>query len=100
MTKTKPNITIIGRRWFQRTYGNTYNTVRILIDGKTVAELPKEYGYGNHYYQRAAEWLNKNGYVQLEKYGNGCMQPLHALRDDGLIGLEYWAEDVARERDL
>ena len=94
------NITIIGRRWFQRSYGNTYNTVRILVDGKTVANLPEEYGYGDYYYQRASEWLNDNGYVSLQRESNGSLEPLHVLRDQGKIALEYWADDVAREKDL
>lgn len=94
------NITILGRRWFQRTYGNTYNTVTIMVDGKTVANLPKEYGYGDYYYQRAAEWLNDNGYVKLKRYSNGSMEPLHVLRDRGKIGLEYSVLDVARQKDL
>jgi hypothetical protein len=106
MTKTSfsgpkvPHITIIGRRWFQRSAGNTYNSVRIMIDGKTVAVLPKAYGYGDQYYQRAGEWLADNNYVSLERHSNGSLEPLHSLRDRGEIGLEYWAEDVTRERDL
>lgn len=97
---TKPQITIIGRRWFERTGGNTYNTARIMINGKTVADLPREYGYGNSYYQRACEWLNENGYVSLNRSANNSLEPLHCLRDRGEIGLEYWAVDVARKKDL
>lgn len=33
------SITIIGRRWFQRTYGNTYFSAYALIDGKPVGGL-------------------------------------------------------------
>jgi hypothetical protein len=37
---------IEGRRWFQKTWGNTYNTVRIFKDGELIADLPMKYGYG------------------------------------------------------
>ena len=43
------NITLIGRRWFQKTYGNTYHTVTVLIDGTEVYQSPKSYGYGDQY---------------------------------------------------
>lgn len=46
-------IHIEGRRWFQKTYGNTYNTTKTLVvfsDGTTKEFFtPMEYGYGDHY---------------------------------------------------
>jgi hypothetical protein len=38
---------IEGRRWFQRTAGNTYHTVRIFIDGECVHTSDRTYGYGD-----------------------------------------------------
>ncbi len=35
------SITILGRRWFQKSYGNTYFTAQILVDGKKVHDLPQ-----------------------------------------------------------
>jgi hypothetical protein len=55
------SVTITGRRWFQRTYGNTYNTARILCDGFAF-DLPKGYGYGDYWAQRCREWLKGVGY--------------------------------------
>ena len=68
----KPNadevktLSIVGRRWFQRTYGNTYHSVSIEVNGKRVADLPRAYGYGEQYLWRAWEWLMDNNYVYPE----------------------------------
>ena len=91
---------IEGRRWFQRTYGNTYNSVRIFGEGKTLAELPMSYGYGEYYLQRAQEWLGANGYPELaEKHENGSPKVHFTvwLREHGGT---YSVIDVDRKREL
>ncbi len=57
----KHNITIIGRRWFQKTYGNTYHSVKVYVDGKLIGEEPFTYGYEDHYLQTAHAILQKVG---------------------------------------
>jgi len=94
------NIHIEGRRWFQRTYGNTYNSVRIYKNGEQVAHLPESYGYDEYYLQRAQDWLADNGFPELkETYKNGFRRYGGTvwLRDHGI---SYSAIDVSRERDL
>ena len=76
---SSPSVTIIGRRWFQRTYGNTYNTACIIADGFAF-DLPKEYGYGDYWAQRCREWLREVGYRGAIVQGG--------------------VSDVLRERDL
>ncbi len=58
------------------------------------------YGYGDYYYQRAGEWLIKNGYIKAKEYPNGGYPPLHTFRDAGDFKLNYYAIDVPREKDL
>ena len=65
------NITLIGRRWFQKTYGNTYHTVTVLIDGKEVHQSPKTYGYGDQYAQTGLDWLQENGHISRTQHHNG-----------------------------
>lgn len=77
--RSSPSVTITGRRWFQRTYGNTYNTARILCEGFAI-QLPKEYGYGDYWAQRCREFLREVGYVGEIVHGG--------------------VSDVLRERDL
>lgn len=95
------SLTIIGRRWFQKTYSYTYCTACVLVDGKTVFVSEKQYGYGDFYIQVAQDWLDKNGYLpDLGKYENGSVQPLWQYCRDRGIEYDYQAIDVARERDL
>jgi len=47
------HIGVIGRRWHARTYGNTYNSVQIFVNGNLVAALGKSYGGGSMYEDRA-----------------------------------------------
>lgn len=52
---------IVGRRWFQQSYGNTYHTTTVIVNGE---EFKSDviYGYDNHYLMTAAELLKANGY--------------------------------------
>lgn len=104
-TKAKQftSIVIVGRRWFQRTYGNTYNTVQITIDGTEAGrqefELPMEYGYGDYYYQRAVEWLVANGWLNCNKNSHGGLDiPNYSERQ--ALGIVNQVMDVPRKKDL
>lgn len=57
------NIEIHGKRWFQKTYGNTYHTAEIFIDGKYIITTPIKYGNGDQYLQTGYRWLQFMGYV-------------------------------------
>jgi hypothetical protein len=89
------SITVIGRRWFQRSAGNTYCSATILVDGKYVAKLVPSYGYGEHYETLASERLSQDGIT--------TPQPNEVLwRYCERNGIAYHREvaDVAREKDL
>jgi hypothetical protein len=57
---------ITAKRWFQRTYGNTYHSVlieRVSGEGKAykrekIGYIPFAYGYDQQYLQTAADILN------------------------------------------
>lgn len=85
-------IHIAGRRWFQRTYGNTYHRVRIQLPGGEVIDSGKHYGYGEGYLQTAWDLLAARDLVQ-GKYGGTL-----ALRER--YEITYDVADVGRERDL
>ena len=102
---------IEGRRWFQRTYGNTYHTVYIYSDGECVYSSPKEYGYDYQYITTALEWLRDSPdamqYITPDqrdeldvRHNNGCYKwhGTQALRE--LLGASHSCIDVPRERDL
>lgn len=95
------SIHIEGRRWFQRTYGNTYHSVRIFRDGKQVAHLPMQYGYGDCFLQTALEWLGKNGMPELlERHANGSPKNYGTQYLRETMGGTYSVIDVTRQRDL
>lgn len=56
------SIFIEGRLWFDKTYGNTYFSNRIWINGKVAFEMPMEYGYEEQYFHRAIQHLQSWGY--------------------------------------
>lgn len=90
---TKPEISVEGRRWFQKTYGNTYHSVRIYVDGKEVAYLPFQYGYGDQFLQTALDWLKANGYAPADaEYGTRYLREV--------LNGSYTVIDVDRRRDL
>jgi len=82
---------ISAHRWFNRTHGNTYHSVRIYQDGKQVAYLPYQYGYGEQWLQTAIDWLRANGYPDAE-YGTLYLREV--------LGGTYDICDVQRKKDL
>lgn len=66
--KKATHIVIVGKRWFQRTYGNTYHSVSVEVDGELIEYRPFQYGYGEQYLQTACEVLQAAGYYP----GNAC----------------------------
>lgn len=63
------SVTIAGRRWFHRTYGNTYHTVTIYADGFSF-HLPVQYGYGDQWRQTARQWLAGVGFKGAVEVGS------------------------------
>jgi hypothetical protein len=84
---------IEGRRWFQKTYGNTYHSVRIYKDGECIYYSGKHYGYGDQYLQTALDWLKAQTLVPADAaYGTLYLRET--------LGASYSVIDVGREADL
>lgn len=95
-TQTTVNsITIIGRRWFQKLYGNTYHSAEIHLNGEFYASTGKHYGYGEQFLTTAMEQLAKDGIVDWKR---GTAPTIWA-RENG-ISMIVSASDVRREKDL
>jgi len=86
------SITVLGRRWFEKTNGNTYHSCIVYIDGKQIAFEPFAYGYGNAYRQTAVELLNKAGITATFPLWRWCKDNNVELVDDVV--------DVNRKKDL
>jgi hypothetical protein len=95
------NITIIGRRWFNTTSGNTYFSSQIYVDGNLVHTIPYAYGYGSHYMDESTDWLEKNNYLPGRTHSpNGSTEPVWSYAERKGIQLVYSATDVSRKKDL
>ena len=94
-------ITVIGRRWFQKTCGNTYHTATVLIDGQADFPSPKQYGYGAQYEQTALDWIDADGVLEpREKGSNGSFEAAWRWAQRCGYTYEAHATDVARSKDL
>jgi len=95
--KNPRNIVIIGRRWFAKTYGNTYHSAEIIIDGVRVHRIDFSYGYGDQYLYNAFGWLSANGFIR--GYDPGKSVPWRWSQDHE-VKLDYSVSDVGRKKDL
>lgn len=65
MKKIK-TLEISAKRWFQKSYGNTYHVVKAVVNGKDVVVSGVTYGYGNHFLTTIADLLRDRGYTVPE----------------------------------
>lgn len=95
------NIHISGRRWFQRTYGNTYFSARAWIDGEPAALIDFAYGYGDHYKDEMLTALECNDKIppRLEDQ-HGRKEAWWEYSDRTGIKIITDVSDVTRQKDL
>lgn len=53
----KRSIYVSAYRWHDKTYGNTYWSARVYVDGEVIAYLPFQYGYDNQHIHTALDTL-------------------------------------------
>ena len=58
-------LSVIAKEWFDKTYGNSYFSCQITINGTDKIYLPFQYGYGDFYLEAAKRVLIDNGYTQF-----------------------------------
>ncbi len=100
--KKGDNITIIGRRWFDKVNGNTYFSAVGLVNGVQVVTIEFEYGYDRMYEQRTYEELFNMGYfptIERSKNTNSLPSISYYCRENG-INLYVTHSDVSRKKDL
>lgn len=86
--KNIKTLNIVGRRWFQKTYGNTYHAVKVYVNNEILINNFC-YGYGSQYLQTAIELLQKAGYN---------IKTFLDLRS--IKGFTETVTDVQRKKDL
>lgn len=89
-------IYITARRWFARTYGNTYHSVYVVMPNGARLDALLVYGYGEQYKQTAAQLIARHLGVEAPNTSDN----LNAL----LVAHGYYAvisaADVQRKKDL
>lgn len=93
---TLKKLTIKGRQWFHKMPATTYNSVQLILNEEHWIYLPMQGGYGDHYKQRAREFLVKHGLIDKEYSGTNLSCVCREL------GIDYTEEiiDVRRQKDL
>jgi len=98
-------IIIDARRWFQKSYGNTYHSVKVYVGNVLVGECPFHYGYGESYLQTAHELLQKAGKYPTtgKRLSSGMGKDYYNFRQDMIdkvVPFHVTCVDVARRKDL
>lgn len=89
------SIFLVGRRWFERTNGNTYHTVEIYVNDEFVHKMPMTYGYGDQYMWNGFAYV-----VDKYKLLRPCTPHPSTFCRENNIKFNYTVSDVARKRDL
>ncbi len=87
-------VEIHGKKWFQKSYGNTYHSVNLVVNDKAYY-IPFTYGYGEHYVHTAFEKLQVLGYFLNMTYQKFCYY-MHNNKEQFVINGYY----VPRKKDL
>ena len=95
------SIGLIGKKWFQRSFGNTYHTTQIVLNGELIHYTDKTYGYGDQWEQTGKDWLYENKFLpDLETYKWGGSEHLRMYCERKGISYFRSVSDVQREKDL
>jgi len=96
-------VTIVGRRWFERYNGNTYHSAFVYVSTELYAQVNFAYGYGSQYEQTGLEILQEIGYYKItgEHFSNGYSKDFDQLITDIRSGkILSVVSDVKRKKDL
>lgn len=91
------SVFVDGREWFDRINGNSYFSARIYVDGKEVARVPFQYGYGSAYEYAAAWALQDLGLLPDDDKGQRSLSSL--VREAGADLYTGLAKTTKRECD-
>jgi hypothetical protein len=87
---------LIGRKWFDKTYGNTYHTVNVYNGNVHLYHSPVQYGYGEQWLQTAFKILKShNRFRQCKTYWEFCLY----IRENPNKVFHY-SHDVSTKKEL
>ena len=95
INKIDRSLFVEARLWFDKTYGNTYYSARLYVDGEIIATLPMSYGYDMQYLQGARDKLIELGYISAEYASKPLWRAVSALGID-----LYFSDKYVTKREL
>lgn len=99
--KYKHILEVNAREWFDKSAGNSYFSAVIILDDEIIAELPFQYGYGDHYLDMASEKLDKLGVIDNPRKGQNEMRlPLWSYCRDNNIKLIAHKRENCLKKEL
>lgn len=106
LNKNITEIYVNGKRWFQKSYGNTYHTVKVDIYNGTTKKWQTlqsgiVYGYDNHFEHTAAMLLLKEGIFfasGTESMEQNAYKLARKFHIDDIFTVDVM--DVNRKKDL
>jgi hypothetical protein len=98
-------IHVDAKRWFDKTYGNTYHSVKVYVNNELIGENSFCYGYDQAWQQTAHEILMKKGYFQktglsLSSGANKDYYNFITWIRDNRENYTYNVTDVNKRKDL
>jgi hypothetical protein len=88
---------LLGRKWFERTNGNTYFSAIALHNGSEVARIDFEYGYGDQWLYEITKAIQSQAIDARQD--QQPWQYIDTLESQG-IAVFTSCEDVKRKKDL
>lgn len=94
------SIYLATKRYWDKTGGNTYFASRVFIDGKEVARLPFQYGYGSADEAAAIQALVTFGFIP-ETDSTRQSRPLwYVARENGAVFYQTPIDGFYRMREV
>jgi len=88
---------LVGRRWLQKSAGNTYHAVDVYLDDELIGKSGVVYGYGDCYVQTGMEIAARHPFFQALPVPS---MPLRLWAEEMGIKLENSVVDVSRRSSL
>jgi hypothetical protein len=88
---------LLGRKWFERTNGNTYFSAIALYNGAEVARIDFEYGYGEQWLYEITKAIQSQAIEARQD--QQPWQYIDKLESQG-IAVFTNCEDIKRKKDL
>lgn len=99
--KKPKNLLIVGRKWFDDVYGNTYWSATAYVNGQFALCVPVSYGYGDQWLEGTYRALEERGFVPVrERYASGGLPEVRRFCREQGIELSDVVANVASEDDL